>query len=114
MELNVVTYRPGIQTVVAVTGDLDIATGPALADELKALLDQGGHQQLVVDLTGVEFMDSTGLGVLVGAQQEAARQGGSVELICTTPRLLKILRITGLDKVFPIHSSVADALAQTT
>lgn len=59
-------------------------------------------------------MDSTGLGVLVGAQKLAAAQDGSLTLVCTSPRLLKILRITKLEKLFPLHPSVADALAQTT
>lgn len=114
MELKVATYRPGQQTVVEVIGDLDLATAPKLTAELKTLLDQGGHEHLVVDLSQVEFMDSTGLGVLVGAQKQAAAQGGSVALVCTSPRLLKILRITKLEKLFPLHPSVTDALAQTT
>jgi anti-sigma B factor antagonist len=114
MELSVVTYRPGAQTVVEVHGDIDITTAPVLTGELKALLDQGGHQHLIIDLGVVEFLDSTGLGVLIGAQKQAAAQGGSVVLVCTNPRLLKILRITRLHKVLTIHPTVDDALAQVT
>jgi anti-sigma B factor antagonist len=114
MELSVVIHRPGAQTVVEVHGDIDIATAPVLTCELKALLDQGGHQHLIIDLGVVQFLDSTGLGVLIGAQKQAASQGGSVVLVCTNPRLLKILRITRLHRVFTIHPAVADALAQVT
>jgi anti-sigma B factor antagonist len=64
---------------------------------------------VVVDLTDVEFIDSTGLGALVGARTAAADQGGTVALVCTQPRILKLFTITGLDSVFEIYSSVAAA-----
>jgi anti-sigma B factor antagonist len=61
----------------------------------------------VVDLEAVEFLDSTGLGVLVGGLKKVRTYGGSLELVCTQERLLKIFRITGLSKVFAIHGSAA-------
>ncbi len=66
---------------------------------------------IVVDLEKVDFLDSTGLGVLVGGLKRVRSHDGSLQLVCTHEKILKIFRITGLTKVFPIHSSVADAIA---
>jgi anti-sigma B factor antagonist len=66
-----------------------------------------GSYDIVIDLEAVEFLDSTGLGVLVGGLKKVRAHDGSLELICTQERLLKIFRITGLAKVFVIHDSIA-------
>ena len=68
--------------------------------------------KLVIDMEAVEFLDSTGLGVLVGGLKKVRAHDGSMRLICNQERLLKIFRITGLAKVFVIHGSQADALAE--
>ena len=65
---------------------------------------------IVVDLEQVEFLDSTGLGVLVGGLKRAKASAGSFVLVCDQPRLLKIFRITGLEKVFELYPTVTDAL----
>ena len=59
----------------------------------------------------VEFLDSTGVGVLVGALKKVRSVGGTLDIVCTQPRLLKIFDITGLDKVFGLHTSVAEAVS---
>ena len=59
----------------------------------------------------VEFLDSTGLGVLVGALKKVRADGGTLDIVCTQERILKIFDITGLDKVFGLHNSVAQAIA---
>ena len=61
---------------------------------------------------GVEFLDSTGLGVLVGGLKRVRQHDGSLHLVCAQDRVLKVFRITGLTKVFAIHDSVEDALAE--
>ena len=66
---------------------------------------------LVIDMEAVEFLDSTGLGVLVGGLKKVRAHDGSLQLVCTQDRLLKIFRITGLAKVFVIHDSAEAALA---
>jgi anti-sigma B factor antagonist len=71
-----------------------------------------GEYHLVIDMEKVEFLDSTGLGVLVGGLKKVRAHDGSMRLICNQERLLKIFRITGLAKVFAIHGSQADALAE--
>ena len=83
-------------------------SAPALRDRLTGLLETG--PSVVVDLTDVSFLDSTGLGALVAARTAAAGQGGTLPLVCTQRRILKLFTITGLDGVFAIHDSVADAL----
>ena len=75
-----------------------------------ALSTTPGALDLVIDLEKVEFMDSTGLGVLVGGLKRVRTHEGSLELVCTQERLLKIFRITGLSKVFAIHGSQSEAL----
>ena len=73
----------------------------------------GGNLVLViiVDMQNVEFLDSTGLGVLVGGLKKVRAHEGSLDLVCNQDRLLKIFRITGLAKVFVIHESAEAALA---
>ena len=65
---------------------------------------------LVIDMSEVEFLDSTGLGVLVGGLKKVRAHDGSLQLVCNQDRLLKIFRITGLTKVFDIHPDVASAI----
>jgi len=94
--------------VLAVSGEVDVATVPRLREQLHGLVAQGSNK-IIVNLDGVDFLDSTGLGVLVGALKRVRAHEGSLLLVCTQERLLKIFRITGLAKVFPIYESVEAA-----
>ena len=85
--------------------------GPATREKLVELVSQGKHQ-IIVDLEGVDFLDSTGLGVLVGGLKRLRSHDGDLTLVCTHQRILKVFEITGLTKVFAIHSSVDEAVAQ--
>jgi anti-sigma B factor antagonist len=87
---------------VTLRGEIDVHTAPLLRGWLDDVLDQG-EDRVVVHLDGVTFMDSTGLGVLVGAHKAQLATGGSFELVCSDPRLLRLLRITGLHQVLTIH-----------
>lgn len=109
MDLSLDTYEAGDRTVVAVGGEIDVYTAPRLRDRISEVV-AGGQYQLLIDLQEVDFLDSTGLGVLVGALKKTRAHGGSLELICANERLLKIFKITGLAKVFTIHASVEDGL----
>jgi len=97
-------------TVLAVKGEVDVYTAPRLREKLVEL-DSEGKRRVVVDLEGVEFLDSTGLGVLVGGLKRLRGHGGDLALVCTHQRILKIFEITGLTKVFSIYSSVSEAVA---
>lgn len=109
MELSVTRQGPAEVPVVAVSGEVDVYAAPALKDGLSELLQDGSS--VVVDLTEVGFLDSTGLGALVAARTTASEHGAALPLVCTHQRILKLFTITGLDGVFRIHDSVDDALA---
>ncbi len=110
MELDLATRQADDHTVVEVGGEVDVYTAPGLDEHLGSLV-QAGQVHLVVDLSGVDFLDSTGLGVLVKALKRAREHDGSLDLVATEERILKVFRITGLDAVIPIHVSVDAALA---
>jgi anti-sigma B factor antagonist len=109
LSLNVYSDTPG-STVVAVGGEIDVYSAPKLRERLIALVDSGSYH-LIVDMEAVEFLDSTGLGVLVGGLKRVRAHDGWIDLVCTQGRILRIFRITGLSKVFSIYDSVADAVA---
>ena len=110
MELTVDSRQEGARTVVTVHGEVDVYTAPSLRERLNELV-ASGHYDLVVDMEGVDFLDSTGLGVLVGGLKRARSHDGTLRLVCDQEKILKVFRITGLTKVFPIHATLADALA---
>ena len=110
MELSLSTRTVAGRRVLEVGGEIDVYTAPQLRERLVALVDSG-DRRVVVDLARVEFLDSTGLGVLVGAPKRLRGAGGELSLVCSQERLLKIFRITGLDRVFTLFESVAAATA---
>ncbi len=108
MELSLATRSVSDHVVLEVGGEIDVYTAPRLRERLIELVG-AGQKHVVVDLGRVDFLDSTGLGVLVGAHRRLRAGDGSLSLVCPHDRLLKIFRITGLDSVFDIHRSVDDA-----
>lgn len=110
MDLTLSTREVDGTTIVAVGGEIDVYTAPKLRDKITELVGDGIYT-IVIDMEAVEFLDSTGLGVLVGGLKKVRAHDGSLELICTQDRLLKIFRITGLAKVFVIHESADGALS---
>jgi anti-sigma B factor antagonist len=96
--------------VLAVKGEVDLYTSPQLKDKVTEMIEQG-QSRLVIDLADVGFMDSSGLGVLVTALKRARERDGSLALVCPEGSVHKVLTITGLDRVFPIHQSVTEATA---
>jgi anti-sigma B factor antagonist len=95
--------------VFELTGSLDIATSPTVRAALTSASERGGHQ-LIVDLTQVEFLDSTGLGALIGGQRRAREFGGEVRIVAKEGQILRLLRITGLLKVFSVYPTLEDAV----
>jgi anti-sigma B factor antagonist len=110
VDLSLDTETKGDRTVVKVGGEIDVYTAPKLREKLIDLVS-GGSYHIVVDMENVDFLDSTGLGVLVGGLKRVRAHDGSLRLVCTQDRILKIFRITGLTKVFPIHATVDEAIA---
>ncbi len=110
MDLKLGHYsKDGIE-VIDVRGEIDIYTAPRLRELLIDLASKNSYQ-LIVNLDKVEFLDSTGLGVLVGGLKRVRAHDGWLDLVCTQERILKIFRITGLTKVFAIHQTVNQAIA---
>lgn len=109
MDVSVTSRETGDRTVVEVKGEIDVYTAPALREELSRLID-AEHTDLVVDLTAVSFMDSTGLGVLVGALKKVRTLGGDLRLVIDQEKILKVFRITALTQVFTITSTLDEAL----
>ena len=110
MELSLSTRTVADTTVLEVGGEVDVYTAPRLRERLVELVDSGARS-VIVDLRQVEFLDSTGLGVLVGALKRLRAVGGTLALACGHERLLKIFRITALDRVFSLYDTVDAALA---
>ena len=110
MDLKLRSRQEGDVTVVAASGEVDVFTAPGLDAELAAQLADG-NPRLVVDLSDVSFLDSTGLGVLVKGLKGAREGGGYVRLVVTAERIRKIFDITGLDASMPLFDTVDDALA---
>src|ERR1700722_19365425 len=95
--------------VLRITGDLDAYTAPFLRDRMRDLTAVG-VRHVIADLRQVDFLDSTGLGVLVGGLKRFREHGGSLAPVATKSSILKILQITGLTSVPPPRPSVADAI----
>ena len=110
MDLKLGHYDKDGFEVVTVEGEIDIYTAPRLRELLIDLASKGNYR-LIVNLDKVGFLDSTGLGVLVGGVKRVRAHDGSLDLVCTQERILKIFKITGLTKVFGIHQTVDQAIA---
>lgn len=113
VDLEISSASVGALTVVAVAGEVDVYTAPALDEVLSAAIAEG-RADLVVDLSGVSFLDSTGLGVLVKALKRAREADGSLAVATESERVLKVFRITGLDLVIPVYATAEEAVAEIT
>jgi anti-sigma B factor antagonist len=109
MELELSTSRDGEICVVHVAGEVDVYTSPSLK---VALADATGDgcRVIIADLGKVPFIDSSGLGVLVGALRRVREAGGELRLVSEHEAVVKILRITGLDRVFPLYATLDQAM----
>src|SRR6187549_1195243 len=110
MDLGVEISDQSGWTIAAISGEIDVATAPRLREQLIELVTDG-HVRLIVDLDAVDFIDSTGLGVLVGALKRARTNGGELRVVCSHSRIVKVFEITGLDEVFAITPTIDDSLA---
>ncbi len=109
MDLGLEVTEKNGYSILTVRGEVDVYTAPRLREKLVELAGEG-HYQIVVDLEGVDFLDSTGLGVLVGGLKRLRSHEGDLQLVCTQHRILKVFEITGLTKVFSIFDSVDAAV----
>ncbi|SRR5215468_3146662 len=109
MELQ--THEDGSVTVLTVTGDLVIGDAESTFKKTVTRLLEEGHTRLLVDLSGVGFLDSSGLGALVRALTQSQKEGGQTKLLGAGPQIRKLLQMTKLDSVFEIHDDMEAAVS---
>ncbi|MGQ4473405.1 STAS domain-containing protein [Streptomyces violaceoruber] len=111
--LLVEVWEEGPSAVVTPAGELDHHTADLLREPLEDCLDKG-FNRLVVDCSRLEFCDSTGLNVLLGARLKAEAAGGGVHLVAMQPVVARVFEITGAEAVFTLHDTLAAALADAS
>lgn len=109
LSVDIKSERGGDAIVYRLRGSLDIATAPSLRAALLEAADNGKHD-IIVDCSQLEFLDSTGLGALIGAHRRALEHGGHVRLIVNEGPIQRLLTITGLITVLAVYGSVEAAL----
>ena len=110
MELRLERRDGGGVAVLALYGELDLNGAPALRSALAEAIDESPGRRVVVDLEGIDFIDSAGLGVLAGGLDRARAEDGDLVLVATGRNVLKVLELTGLTRVFEIRGSLAEVL----
>jgi anti-anti-sigma factor len=108
-ELDVRNQTLGGCLIVRVAGGLDVATAPSLHEHILGQLALG-KTKIVIDMSRVPFVDSTGLSALIVVHHEATARGGSVRLACAHRSVLRVIQITRLDRLFELYDDVCDAL----
>jgi anti-sigma B factor antagonist len=97
---------------VTISGEIDLYTAPRLHSELAAVLADGMPARVVIDMSGVEFCDSTGMNVLLSCLRRVHERGGELEIASPKPAVRKILQVTGLDSVFKLVDKPKPAVPQ--
>jgi anti-sigma B factor antagonist len=108
-ELDAKRSEGGVH-IVNVSGEIHVTTAPQFRDELNTVIESGGTK-LVLDLSAVEFIDSTGLSVLLNGLRLVSQRHGRMALVCTNPTVLRLFEITRLDSTFSMHQDLREALA---
>ena len=101
--------RDGQTHVIHVKGEIHVSTAPEFSEHLNAAIADG-RTRIVLDFSDVEFIDSTGLSVLLNGLRKVTRQRGRMALVCTNPTVLRLFEITRLDSTFDIHATREEAL----
>jgi anti-sigma B factor antagonist len=112
LHLPVQHPHPGL-ALATVVGDVDVHTAPTLRSGALEIIQQG-HPRLVLDLAPVGFCDSAGLSAIIGIWHAAQEAGGSLSLAAVPDRLMRMLSMTGVDSLLPVHATTADAVAALT
>jgi anti-sigma B factor antagonist len=110
LNIDITSEENGGTLVYRLRGSLDVATSPSVRAALIAAASTH-DRHIVVDLSKLEFLDSTGLGALIGAHKRAAEEEGVLRLVVGDGAISRLLHITGLMKIFPTFATVDDAVA---
>lgn len=108
-QLTLTVHPDSDCVILTVGGEVDLATAPQLRAKLTDLVDNATGS-VVVDLTPVAFIDSTGLEALLAAHRRGRARGQTIQLVCPEGQALRVLRLTGIETVFPVHGSLVEAL----
>lgn len=109
-DLLIETRMVGDKPVLDLTGEVDSYNSPKLREKMVRMIDEG-NTDLVINMAGVDYIDSTGLGTLVGGLKRASEKNGAIRIICPNEQIYKVFNITGLVKVFPIFDDEKSAFA---
>ncbi|MEM7141281.1 MAG: STAS domain-containing protein [Actinomycetota bacterium] len=109
MQIVTSSHHRGSWTILTIAGELDVVGGPDLRQAVMAEV-QSGHHRLILDLTGVDFLDSFGLGVIVGALKRTRLLDGDLRIVVPEARLRRVFEVCDLDRVFDLHLDVDGAV----
>lgn len=110
MDLKIHVRKSGTVPVIDLNGEVDAYTSARFREVMLDLIDDGGAN-MVISMERVEYIDSSGLGALVGGLKRASENNGKIVIVCTSPQVRKVFQITGLEKVFPIYELECDAVS---
>ncbi|MBI2842442.1 MAG: STAS domain-containing protein [Armatimonadetes bacterium] len=108
MDLQISTKTLEGIPVIGLSGEVDAYTCSRFRDTMIDVIEEG-NANIVVSMKDVEYIDSSGLGTLVGGLKRASEKGGKIAVVCSSPQIRKVFEITGLEKVFPLFRSERDA-----
>ncbi|MEI6430576.1 MAG: STAS domain-containing protein [bacterium] len=108
-DLQIEMRRVSGATILDLTGEVDSYNAPKLRDRMERLIAEG-ESQLIINLSKVDYIDSTGIGMLVGGLKQASEAGGGIKLICPNKDVYRLFHITNLTRAFPIHDTEQAAL----
>jgi anti-sigma B factor antagonist len=113
LPLEIETPRPGC-TIVSAAGEIDAHTAPQLRERIHGLLARGDVRHLVIDLSGATFLDSSALGVMIGALKRMSEAEGRLDIVLPTSPLRRIFEITALDRILALHETRDEALGSAS
>ena len=111
MDIAVETSKEGI-VIFRLTGKLNMVYAPALRQEI-AEQTSAGHNKIVIDMSGVDFMDSSGLGALINGLKGARQGGGDLRIAAPVEQVKLVLKLTNLDRVIKTYSSAEKAFDES-
>ena len=108
MDLQIIVRKDREVPVLDLSGEVDAYTSARFREALLDLVDNGSAS-VIISMENVEYIDSSGLGALVGGLKRVSERSGKIVLVCNNPQIRKVFEITGLEKVFPLYDSEDDA-----
>lgn len=109
MDLQITVRKENDVPIIELVGEVDAYTSARFRESMVELIENGASN-LIINMEKVEYIDSSGLGALVGGLKRASEREGHILIVCTNPQVRKVFEITGLEKVFSLFSSEADAI----